>query len=453
MAPARKGFSFHLLRYAAAMASLLAFSCSFLDSKPTLLWTDTPEILIAAEMFNASRSRQLIEVHYVENLAGTLRRPVEEGGTVPSIVIGKGLRTKALDRYFQSAENVFGELVLPKDTFYPALLEGGKEGSRQVLIPVSFNLMLVMGRKESTRPSGMAELDLPPANSGAITMEEIQRRAVLFNGITKESGERMGFSPRWPDRELLYQWIQLTGADFGEARTAQDRKNSNGEAFPVTWNPGGLENAAALLRAYVRDVNGSVAAEDAFAFKYLFAPGYKNVEAGKVLFAAMDSAAYFTLPPVARSRYEYRYFSEKERLAVLEDIRYAGIPRRAPNKETARQFLRWLFNPGHQKDILEKSRGLRISESAFGVAGGFSSIKSVTEDVFPSYYTDLLGHIPPEDMVLPPRAFPDSWEKIKAEVILPWLDEIAGKEAEPAANAELFSPMKAYLDRNPDFRP
>lgn len=434
------------------MASLLVFSCSSIEKKPAILWTDTPEILIAAEMFNASRSRQLIEVHYVGSLAETLRQPLKEGGEYPSIVIGKGLRTKTLDRYFQSAENVFGELVLPKGTFYPALLDGGKAGKRQVLIPVSFNLMLVLAAKNSARDGGMSELELPPANNNTITMEEIQRRAVLFNGITKENGERMGFSPRWPDRDFLFQWVQLAGADFGETRTVQDRKSSSGETFPFSWNPSGLENAVGLLRGYVRDVNASVAAEDAFAFKYLFAPGYKNVEAGKVLFAAMNSATYFTLPPVARSRYEYRYFSEKKKLAVLEDIRYAGIPRRAPNKETARQFLRWFFNPDHQKAILEKSRALRVSESSFGIAGGFSSLQSVTEDFFPSYYTELLGQHPPKDMVHPPKTFPDSWGRIKAEVILPWLDEIAGKEPEPAVNAEFFSRLKAWLDKNPDLR-
>ncbi|MFA5851170.1 MAG: hypothetical protein WC820_00585 [Spirochaetales bacterium] len=452
MARARKLSPLHLLRFAVALASLSVCACSLLEAKPAVLWTDTPEMLIAVEMFNASQSRHLIEVHYVEALAETLSAPPMKTQTQPSLIIGKGLRTAALNSYFESMEYLFGELVIPKSGFYPGLLEGGVENSRQTLVPVSFNLVLVISGKGATGQGDSSELHVPAEESTAITMEEIQRRAILFNSSSKGLADRIGFSPRWPDRDFLFQWMQLSGADFAENRSKNEKKNANGEILPLTWNPSGLESAVSSLRDYVRVVNGSVAAEDAFAFKYLFAPGYKNVETGKILFAAMNSADYFTLSPMTRSKYDYRYFSEKGKLALSEEIKYAGIPRKAPNKESAEQFLHWFFNAEHQKAILEKSRALRLSESAFGIAGGFSSFQSVTESLFPSYYTDLMGHIPPKALVAPPKAMPPAWDRIKTDVIMPWLEKTAGEEAGANAGDELTANLETYLDKNPDLR-
>lgn len=452
MARARKISSFHLLRFAVALASLSLAACSLFEAKPAVLWTDTPEMLIAVEMFNASQSRHLIEVHYVGELAETLASPPAKSETRPSLIIGKGIRTASLNSYFESMEYLFGELVLPKNAFYPGLLEGGIEHGRQTLVPVSFNLMLVLSAKETAGRVDTSALHPPAEEATAITMEEIQRRAILFSGAAKMPAERMAFSPRWPDKDFLFQWMQLSGASFAERGPKNEKKNADGEILPLTWNSQDLESAISSLRGYVRAVNGSVAAEDAFAFKYLFAPGYTNVETGKILFAAMNSADYFTLSPMTRAKYDYRYFSEKGKLALSEGIKYAGIPRGAPNKESAEQFLHWFFNAEHQKAILEKSRTLRLSESAFGIAGGFSSLHSVTESLFPSYYVDLLGLVPPKSMIAPPMIMPLAWDRIKADVIMPWLETTAGEASGINAGDELAASLEAYLDKNPDLR-
>ena len=238
----------------------------------------------------------------------------------------------------------------------------------------------------------------------------------------------------------------------GKNRGNQERKDAAGKAYPLSWSAEGLDGAIAALKSYISDVNGSVEKEDAFAFKYLYAPGYKNVESEKILFAAMDSASFFLLSPVARSKYEYRYFAEKGRLALREDIKYAGIPRRGPAKESAEQFLRWFFNPDNQKAILKKSSSLRISESAFGIGGGFSSLRQVTETLFPSYYTDLLGHSPPETMILPPEPMPLNWYTMKSDLLLPWLETIAGRTLTTTADVDFSARLAEYLDRNPDLR-
>lgn len=433
------------------MASLLALSCSLFERKPAVLWTDTPDMLIAAELFNASQNRHLIEVHYVEDLPSALAAPADKGRG-PSLVIGAGLRTSALADRFLSLEYLFGELVLSKGSFYQSLLKSGVEGKRQILIPASFNLLLLLSAKDQPDALATGGLAAPSPDKAVITMEDIQRRAILFNAGSKPGAERMGFSPRWPDQDFLFQWAQLSGAKLEENGKGKGGADREGSPLPLAWDQAGLDRAVLRLREYVHAANGSVDAEDAFAFRYLFAPGYKNVASGRILYAAMGSAEYFTLSPVTRAAYDYRYFAEGGRLAVAEDIRYAGIPRDAPNKESAEQFFRWFFNADRQKAILEKSRALRLSESAFGVGGGFSSLREVNEEAFPAFYPDLAGMAPPERLLQPPEVMPSSWSRIKKDVALPWLDETAGRNTAVSPSGEFAERLAAYLDRNPELR-
>jgi hypothetical protein len=451
MATGRKKISPYLLKAAGLLASLLALSCSLFERKPAVLWTDTPDMLIAAELFNASQSRHLIEVRYVEDLPSALAAPAKKGEG-PSLVVGGGLRASTLADRFQSLEYLFGELVLSKGSFYQSLLKSGAESKRQILIPVSFNLLLLLRSKNQPDAIAMGDLAAVPPDKTVITMEEIQRHAILFNAGSKPGAERMGFSPRWPDQDFLFQWAQLGGANLAEKGAGKSGAGQEEANLPLGWDQAGLDGAVLRLRGYVRTANSSVETEDAFAFRYLFAPGYKNVAEGRTLYAAMNSAAYFTLSPVLRSKYDYRYFEEGGRLAVAEDIRYAGIPRDAPNKESAEQFFRWFFNADRQKAILAKSRALRLSESAFGIAGGFSSLREVNEGAFPAFYPDLAGMAPPERLLQPPAVMPPSWSRIKEEVVLPWLDETAGRNTAVSPSGEFTERLAAYLDRNPDLR-
>lgn len=452
MATKKKHPQAHFLKGAALLTSLLVVSCSIFEKKSAVLWTDTPEMLIAVELYNSSHSRRALELRYVEELSGIEPERPGRRETAPSLLIGKGLRHSSLADYFQPLDYLFSKLGLPKQALYPRLLEGGLRNGRQNLVPISFNTLLVLSKKQEARAAETETLSGTAGAGNAIGMEEIRRRAVIFNNSAGKNKSALGFSPRWPDQDFLFQWLQLQGAAFREAKPADTKKSSRGEALPLTWDAESLERGANALRAYIREVNGSAAEEDAIAFKYLFAPGYKNVAEGKTLFAAINSADYFTLPAALRSKYDHRYFAENEKLAVLESIKYAGIPRRAPDKEAAEQFLRWFLDAGNQKAILEKSRALRLSESAFGIAGGFSSLQAVTETLFPFYYGDLLGQSPPAAMVFPPQPMPPFWGRMKTELILPWLDETAGEELGRKADAELFARLEAYMDKNPDLR-
>jgi len=76
-----------------------------------------------------------------------------------------------------------------------------------------------------------------------------------------------------------------------------------------------------------------------------------------------------------------------------------------------------------QRLLLEARRSLRLSETSFGIAGGFSGMRIVTEQVFPQFYPDLIGHIVPEDFLAAANVLPRNWQPLKERVILPYLRE------------------------------
>ncbi len=440
----------YILRILALLTSLSFFSCSLLEKKPAVLWTDSPELLIAAELFNAQKQGHLLELHYVEQPSRELSQAIEAKKPLPSLVIGRGLRSPQLAGQFRSLNYLFDDTVFSREFFYSGLLEAGKREGEQIYLPLSFNLMLILSDTDNVDAQGIKGLE-PSLPLGSISLEEIQRRSLLSKARDSGKTAFMGFSPRWPDEDFLFQWIQLKGADFHEPE-GEELKGRGPESRLLAWDDTLLAEALEDLRSFTTTVNGSAAKEDDFYFSYLFAPGYKNVESGRILYSAMDSAEFFALPPATRAKFDFHYLMEQDRLAVLEGIRYAGIPRKAKASASAEAFLAWFFTPENQQKILETSRSLRFSETSFGIAGGFSSLRIVTEEIFPLFYSDLKNLLPPAESVQATKPLPTAWESLYSSVLLPWLKEEASKAPESGIDENLNAKFEAYLDRNPTIR-
>lgn len=391
-------------------------------------------------LYNASQSKDLVEVAYVPDLAPALSAPEAQGKGRPSMALGRGLRAKSIADQFASLNQALGDLSTKSASFYPGLLAAGRRDEDQILLPVSFNLLLIVGGNSSLSPQPF------------VSMDELRRRTLVFNDSAARKGEKLGFSPRWPDLDILFQWAQLRGVGFGEARPERQRKDSQGEVLPLYWDGDALESTAIALRDYVAKVNGSAEAEDAYAFKYLFAPGYQNVASGALLYTAMDSASFFLLPPLTRGKLDFGYFGESGKLAVRDDVVYAGILKKARGGAAARRFLSWFFRPQTQTALLERAKTLRLSESAFGIADGFSSLREVTEKVFPAYYADLAGRLPSADSVRAPETMPPHWAQMKEEFVLPWLKALGGAAPGASADQDFSVALEAYLDKHPSLR-
>ena len=56
-------------------------------------------------------------------------------------------------------------------------------------------------------------------------------------------------------------------------------------------------------------------------------------------------------------------------------------------------------------------------ETSFGIGGGFSAQRQVMEQVFPLFYPNLSGHIPPEAYLSPANILPWNWTALKENCI------------------------------------
>jgi ABC-type glycerol-3-phosphate transport system substrate-binding protein len=393
-------------------------------SNPASIWTDVPELALYAELFNGAQSRYRVEVLWKADLEASLKAE----GPKPALVVGRYLKSTAVRERFQDLSFLFGELTVNQAAFYPELLSTGTFGGRQLLLPLSFNLPAIVF------PADPASADLAEVRGKALVgMQDFARASSSFNKKQGPAFVRMGFSPRW-DADFLVLAVNAGGADFREGR-------------PLAWQEEGLKAAIDSLKAWTKNVNGEPSLEEDFQFKYLYTPGYKYVADGRALFAYMDSSDFFLLPEEKRTSLDYRWFAERGSIPVDPEIVCAAIPLAGRDKAAAEAFLKWFFKEESQRAMLENARKTRALESSFGVAEGFSSLRSVTERLFPLYYPSLVGHLPPPEALASPEALPSAWPELKAKVLGPWLLEAtAGAAGKPGV--ELSARLSDYVKKN-----
>ena len=98
-----------------------------------------------------------------------------------------------------------------------------------------------------------------------------------------------------------------------------------------------------------------------------------------------------------------------------------------------------------QQQNLERKNQLNLETELFGISGGFSSIRDVTEHVLPSYYEELLTNLPPSQMLKVPQCLPAKWNSYKSVVVEPYLstavtteDAVSIGEYEAEWNKKVF---------------
>jgi ABC-type glycerol-3-phosphate transport system substrate-binding protein len=400
---------------ATALAASLLLSCSPDSSRPAVIWTDAPELALYAELFNASQGRYRVDVQWRADLAEAIR----DADSSPDLAVGRYLKSSLVRDRFQSLDYLFGELTVNQAAFYPALLALGNLGGRQLLLPLSFDLPSVVFARGGRANAG---------GNFLLGLDDLAGESKAWNKTTGGSYTRMGFSPRW-EPLFLVDAVEALGAGFREGK-------------PLTWNESGLDAAVAKLRLWTTAANGSATNEDDFQFKYLYTPAYRYLADGRALFAYMQASRFFLVPEEKRSGLDYRWYAEGGMVPVSSDLVYAAIPRAARDKPAAEAFLKWFYRDESQKAMLENARTTRALEGSFGIAGGFSAIRSVTERVFPLYYPALVGHLPPADALAAPGALPKDWPELEAKVLAPWLLETT---ARPAATTRPGDELAARL--------
>jgi ABC-type glycerol-3-phosphate transport system substrate-binding protein len=371
-------------------------SCGTEPGKAAVLWTGRPEFAIYAEYFNSAQDLHKVEVRYFDSPSQELSRTAE----YPDIVVGSWLKSAGTRTFFSPLDGLFKNDTLNGDDFYPKLLALGKIENRQYLLPVSFNIpALVFVRDKGNSLSNPFTIDL----------EEIKKLGMEYNQETGGVYSRMGFSPAWND-EFLFLTAKLFNTGFREAD-------------PLAWDSRALEEAMVYNQNWIGEANTSFQQVDDFTFKYFYDPPAKLLLSGHILFTYMGSAELFTMAQERRSALDFRWIVKDNSISLNEDTVYYGICKRGKGKKAAEAFTRWFFSGETQMLLLATSRNKRMNERSFGIGGGFSALRSVTEQIFPRFYPGLVGHIPPEDYLVPPNVLPQNWTALKEKVILPYMHD------------------------------
>ena len=379
-----------------------ALSCSAGGSKTAILWSDRAEFAFYGEYFNAAQDQYKIETLYYDSPAQKLR---DSGAQTPDIVAGSWLKSASTRVYFRPLDKHLRGNALQESAFYSRLLAMGNIDGKQYLLPVSFNAPVVIFARDKGEQM---------SNPFTIGFEEMKNLGQSYNAETGGVYTRMGFSPAWDDN-FLFLAATLRGASFREAH-------------PIAWDDDALDEAMNFIRNWTYEANSGTQAVDDFTFKYFYDPPAKLAISGRILFTCMDSDSFFILAEDQRNSLDFRWIAEHETIPLGERSVYLGLSKKGKGKKAADAFLRWFYSASTQRYLLEQSRQNRMQETSFGIGGGFSALRPVTEQVFPQFYPGLLGHMPPEDFLSPANILPGNWTTIKERVILPYLHDRARQD-------------------------
>ncbi len=381
----------------AFFSSLTFFSCG--RTSKIVVWTDRPELVSYLDFYNVSQNRIKAVIVYKEHLANSL--PPAKDENRPDVVIGSFLKNSKTKKYFAQIDGLLRPDMVDASQIYETLLHYGCVNGKQYLLPVSFNLPVMVFTVEKN-----AFID----ESGiTISSDKIRNSAANFNEKNPHKiFTKMGFAPSW-NSDFLYEIAKAKNARFCERANSFD------------YDAKALDEIISYIKAWTIDKNDSSSAEQDFAFKYLYMPDYKQVESDRCLYSYVTSDRYFALSSEQVKNLDFRWFSENGKICIEDEVVTAGVYKKSLNSASAKEFLVWLLSEDTQKKLLERSAHMNLDTNIFGICNGFSSLKGVNERLYPSYYTNLLGNLPADDNLASPQMLSPRWQSLKERVIIPYL--------------------------------
>lgn len=383
-----------------ALLSLFSLSgCKNEQVKPAIIWTDRPEMASYVELFNATHDNAKAIVIYKEQPARSL--PPARDEQSPDIVIGPWLKNSKTRKFFSPLDYLISDHSINPKSYYPSLLEYGVMNDKQYLLPVSFNLPLMVYHSKN-------EASVPETKE--VSLEEIKQSATAFNSKNKSGAfTTMGYGPSW-DGDFLYLVSKLYGADYMEKGTK------------FLCNTDAMNSTVDFIRSWTSESNTDTSTEQNFQFKYLYMAKYKQIATDHCLYAYMPSNEYYSIPH-KQAGLSFKWIQKDGVIPVEDDILMLGLYKNSKNTKSAEAFISWLMKESTQSALLQRTERMGLNSFSFGFAGGFSSLKDVNRAVYPKYYIQLLGQFPDETKITTSHILPYRWPSLKENVIIPFLTE------------------------------
>ena len=377
------------------LLTLLLAGCPF--DKPDqriVLWTDRPEFAAYAQAFNSAQKEYVVEVVYKDSPASALKG--KKLGCW-DVAIGPFLNSVSLNDTFMPLDGLFSDGTVSKPRFYQNALEKGISNGHQMLLPFSFNVPAFIFQSGKIKQE-FDSFALSPENFSAICLD--------FNKA-KSRHAKSAFSPLWNPESLFFFSILSPGI-CRQFETESEVKQRDVEA--------GLSQ----VRYMVEALDGGFKAESQFREKYMYKNPLELLGSGHIFFWYSDVGSFYSMSAEARRNVAFRYYLNRDsKIAVCEDMLWLGIPKKGGNTVGAIAFIKWLMNHDVQMDLILKAREMDIR--SFGLAGGFSAIKTVNAEVFPQIYPFMTSFIPQEELLAFPDSCPTDWYAFKKGAIIPYL--------------------------------
>lgn len=365
---------------ALAILSVLTLNLGCSGHRDMKLLTDRAELALAAEIYNVENDGARITLSYTESISAEKIRFEN-----PDVIIGKNLSSIDVTYLLRRMKHV-----------YPVYetLQDSQEG-RTHLIPLSFELPLIMGRSET-----MSKLPDPIL----VRADELREASRAFSVLSKDGRLlRLAFSPSWNQDFLLDVLATKNPEPFSVDMESIDEESINQTVMDI--------------RDWIIEGAGDIESDIQFSNRYRYIPDEVSVLNGRILFARTDFEYWNSLPDVINRELDIRYFGGKRSIPVVSVVR-AGIPKRAKSVRAAEDFIEWLMLPSTQSQLMKswESAGITV----FGFLGGLSSLQEVNQTVMAQHFPRI--KTPESQFFLAPRYLPIRWARTRGEVIIPWLE-------------------------------
>lgn len=395
----------HRIRLTLFLLPFLLLGCNTKTEHRIIIWTNNAEFAQYVEVFNSTHPENSAVLVYKENPADSL--PPANDEQAPDIIIGSYLNTEKPEQYFKPLNYLFDYGRISSSYFYSDLLQTGHKGFYQYLLPVSFNLPLLIFSSEN---ASLIQ------DHYMLNLKSLHDSSVAFNQKNKaEAFSRLGFIPS-ASEDFSYLATKLYQTDFHE---------ENGK---ITWNEDNLQKTVNFLKEWTNTDNGGLSTEEDFAYKYLFMPSYRQITSGRTLFSYTSSNDLFQYMKEDDSNINYRWIIEKGRIPIEDSYLMMGIYKDCHNQVGATEFITWFLDSENQRSILKRKSDSNLDTEMFGIAGGFSAVREVNEHILPLFYKQLLENLPPSSLLSVPKGLPAKWESYKESVIQPYLKESVRKD-------------------------
>lgn len=378
----------------------LGTACSQAPRVSTL-YSNIPELALYAEIYNASQTSYRI----IPEFHGNPQELLMASGSPADMVAGNlKMPPQPLDR-LASLDFIFDRSGESRKDYYEGILNQGQHQGVQVLLPLSFNLPLIIGQKDS----------FPEDWPGVL----VEAGDLIAHSSTQNRPQKsppvLGYSLRWSN-------LQVESLLFSSGWT------------PALTPEGALVIPPDVPEAFfktltsMRDMNGG-SFEDRFTAKYLPGQGLKLLSDRRVIFYPSTLRDHLSLPTGQLDALDFRFPALAGKVWATDDPVMLAFPRGSRQPEAAGDFAAWLMRKKTQIMLLETSADLQLK--SFGIAGGLSSLYEITEEHITRTTLELTKPVPGrKDLIFPP-ALSQDWSEFTGQVLHPWISKkISGTVSE-----------------------